>query len=48
MSADHISDYHLLFEEQATEILAMTDEIAERVRKVDGFTHRSIGDIARH
>jgi starvation-inducible DNA-binding protein len=44
----HFRDYHLLFDEQATEILAMTDEIAERVRKLGEGTLRSIGDIARH
>lgn len=43
----HFRDYHLLFDEQATEILAMTDEIAERVRKLGEGTLRSIGDIAR-
>jgi starvation-inducible DNA-binding protein len=48
VSGPHFRDYHLLFEEQATEILAITDEIAERVRKVGGSTLRSIGDIARH
>ena len=49
MSVARISrDYHLLFDEQASEILEMTDEIAERVRKLGGRTLRSIGDIARH
>ena len=48
VSGPHFRDYHLLFEEQATEIFAMTDEIAERVRKLGGSTLRSIGDIARH
>src|SRR5689334_11650266 len=44
----HFRDYHLLLDEQAGEILAMTDEIAERARKIGGTTLRSIGDIARH
>jgi starvation-inducible DNA-binding protein len=48
VSGPHFRDYHLLFDDQATEILAMTDEIAERVRKLGGYTLRSIGDIARH
>lgn len=48
VSGPHFRDYHLLFDEQATEILAVTDEIAERVRKLGEGTLRSIGDIARH
>ena len=48
VSGPHFRDYHLLFDEQAAEILASTDEIAERVRKVGGNTLRSIGDIGRH
>jgi len=48
VSGPHFRDYHLLFDEQAAEILGSTDEIAERVRKVGGNTLRSIGDIARH
>jgi len=44
----HFRDYHLLLDEQASQIFAMTDEIAERARKIGGFTLRSIGDIARH
>src|SRR5262252_6347907 len=44
----HFRDYHLLLDEQATQIFAMTDEIAERARKIGGGTIRSIGDIARH
>jgi len=47
VSGPHFRDYHLLLDEQATEILATTDEIAERVRKTGGMTLRSIGDIAR-
>ena len=48
VSGPHFRDFHLLFDEQAGEIFAMTDEVAERVRKVGGNTLRSIGDIARH
>jgi starvation-inducible DNA-binding protein len=47
MSGPHFRDYHLLLDEQADQILAMTDPIAERVRKVGGLTIRSIGHIAR-
>jgi len=45
VSGPHFRDYHLLFDEQAAEILATTDELAERVRKIGGNTIRSIGDI---
>jgi starvation-inducible DNA-binding protein len=48
VSGPHFRDYHLLFDEQADQIFAMTDVIAERVRKIGGTTLRSIGDIARH
>lgn len=48
MSGRHFRDYHLLLDEQAAQILAMTDEIAERARKIGGTTLRSIGDISRH
>jgi len=47
VSGPHFRDYHLLFEEQASQIFAMTDQIAERVRKLGASTLRSIGDIAR-
>jgi len=47
MSGPHFRDYHLLLDEQAAQIFAMTDEIAERVRKVGGTTIRSIGHIAK-
>ena len=47
MSGPHFRDYHLLIDEQADQILAMTDPLAERVRKVGGTTLRSIGQIAR-
>ncbi|WP_420143156.1 Dps family protein [Sphingobium sp.] len=48
VSGPHFRDYHLMFDEQATEILGVTDLIAERVRKTGNVTLRSIGDIARH
>src|SRR3977135_776864 len=48
MRARHFRDYHLLLDEQAPQIFAMTDEIAERARKLGGTTIRSIGDIARN
>jgi starvation-inducible DNA-binding protein len=47
VSGPHFRDYHLLFEEQADQILATTDVLAERVRKLGGTTLRSIGHIAR-
>jgi starvation-inducible DNA-binding protein len=47
MSGPHFRDYHLLLDEQADQVYAMTDPIAERVRKVGGSTLRSIGHIAR-
>ena len=47
MSGPHFRDYHLLLDEQAVQIYAMTDLIAERIRKVGGMTLRSIGHIAR-
>jgi|SRR5579862_1413873 len=46
-SGPHFRDYHLLLDEQATQVFAMTDDIAERVRKIGGTTIRSIGHIAR-
>lgn len=47
VSGPHFRDYHLMLDEQATQILATTDDIAERVRKTGNVTLRSIGDIAR-
>src|ERR1019366_9318444 len=47
MSGPHFRDYHLLLDEQADQLYAMTDPIAERIRKVGGSTLRSIGHIAR-
>src|SRR3954469_23066121 len=48
ISGRHFRDYHLLLEEQATQIFAITDTIAERARKIGGTTIRSISDIARN
>jgi starvation-inducible DNA-binding protein len=48
MRGRHFRDYHLLLDEHATQIFAMTDDIAERARKIGGTTIRSIGDIAKH
>ena len=47
MSGPHFRDYHLLLDEHADQIFAMTDPIAERTRKIGGTTLRSIGHIAR-
>jgi starvation-inducible DNA-binding protein len=47
MSGPHFRDYHLLLDEQSDQIFAMTDPIAERVRKIGGTTIRSIGNIAK-
>src|SRR5450432_4720178 len=47
MSGPHFRDYHVMLDEQADQIYAMADPIAERVRKVGGSTLRSIGHIAR-
>lgn len=47
MSGPHFRDYHLLLDEHGDQIFAMTDDIAERVRKIGGTTIRSIGNIAR-
>ena len=46
-SGPHFRDYHLLLDEQADQICAITDAIAERVRKIGGTTLRSIGHIGR-
>ena len=48
MSGPHFRDYHLLLDEQADQVFAMTDPIAERARKIGGTTLRSIRDISRH
>jgi starvation-inducible DNA-binding protein len=47
MSGPHFRDYHLLLDEQADQLFAMTDPIAERVRKLGGMTLHSIGHVAR-
>jgi starvation-inducible DNA-binding protein len=47
MSGPHFRDFHLMLDEQASQVFDITDAIAERVRKVGGTTIRSIGHIAR-
>ena len=47
MSGPHFRDYHLLLDEQADQLYAMTDPIAERIRSIGGSTLHSIGHIAR-
>ena len=47
VSGPHFRDYHRLLDEQSEQILATTDDIAERVRKIGGVTLHSIGQIAR-
>jgi starvation-inducible DNA-binding protein len=47
MSGPHFRDYHLLLDEQGEQIFAMTDDVAERVRKIGGGTIKSIGQISR-
>jgi starvation-inducible DNA-binding protein len=47
MSGPHFRDYHLMLDEQGDQLYAMTDPIAERIRKLGGATLRSIGHIAR-
>src|SRR3954468_14354732 len=47
VSGPHFRDYHLLLDEQAEQIFATTDDLAERVRKLGGTTLRSIGQIAK-
>jgi len=47
VSGPHFRDYHLLLDEQADQIFATTDAIAERVRKIGGTTVRSIGQVSR-
>src|SRR2546430_5485117 len=48
ISGRHFRDYHLLLDEHADQIFAMTDAIAERARKIGATTLRSISDISRH
>ena len=47
MSGPHFRDYHLLLDEQSEQIFGITDDMAERVRKIGGLTLRSIGNISR-
>ena len=47
MSGPHFRDYHLLLDEQSGQLFAMTDVLAERIRKIGGSTIRSIGHIGR-
>src|SRR5947208_8345383 len=47
MSGPHFRDYHLLLDEHGDQLFAMTDPIAERVRKIGGLTIKSIGQISR-
>jgi len=47
MSGPHFRDYHLLLDEQADQLYAMTDPIAERIRKIGGTTMRSIGQVGK-
>ncbi|HEX2711897.1 MAG TPA: DNA starvation/stationary phase protection protein [Candidatus Acidoferrales bacterium] len=48
MTGQHFRDYHLLLDEQSEQIFAMTDDIAERARKIGATTLRSISDISKH
>src|SRR5712691_220528 len=48
MSGPHFRDYHLPLDEHGTQIFAMTDDIAERARKIGGTTIRSVSDISKH
>src|SRR5262249_36417843 len=47
LSGPHFRDYHLLLDEHAEQLFAMTDPIAERIRKIGGLTLRSVGHISR-
>ncbi len=47
ISGPHFRDYHLLLDEQGDQLFGITDDIAERVRKIGGATLRSVGQIAR-
>src|ERR1700738_894934 len=48
MTGQHFRDYHLLLDEHSEQVFAMTDDIAERARKIGGTTLHSISDISRH
>lgn len=47
LSGPHFRDYHLMLDEQAAQLIGMTDDVAERVRKIGGVTLRSIGQISQ-
>jgi starvation-inducible DNA-binding protein len=47
MSGSHFRDYHLMLDEQSDQIFAITDDIAERARKIGGTAIRSVGHISR-
>src|SRR3954468_7646840 len=47
LSGPHFRDYHLMLDEQADQLFAMTDPVAERVRKIGGTTLRSVGQVSR-
>ena len=46
LSGPHFRDYHLMFDEQASQLFSMTDPLAERIRKIGGSTIKSIGQIS--
>src|SRR3954454_17665291 len=48
VSGPHFRDYHLMLDEQAAQIFATTDPLAERVRKLGGTTLRSVGDVSKN
>src|SRR6266446_3534866 len=48
MRGPHFRDFHLLLDEHGTQVFAMTDDIAERARKIGGTTVRSVSDISKH
>jgi starvation-inducible DNA-binding protein len=48
MSGPHFRDYHLLLDEHSDQIFAITDDVAERARKIGGTTLHSISDISHH
>ena len=48
MTGPNFRDYHLLLDDQGEQIFAMSDVVAERIRKLGDVALRSIGDIARH
>src|SRR5437763_11249477 len=48
MSGAHFRDYYLLLDEHGAQIFAMTDDVAERARKIGGTTVRSVSDISKH